>query len=360
MSKFRIDLQLFTGEKTEKATPKRRREAREKGQVNQSKDINSALVLLFVFVVINFIHGYWYSEMYKFYHSIIGYASSVNSIYTIQSISYILNNTLWIIIKLSMPLLFTSLLVGLICSYMQVGFLFTTKTLEVKLDKINPISGFKRIFSMKSVVELVKGLLKISILMYVAASYLVQEYNNIINVFDMELSQTIAYLWSVVFNIVIRASIILLILAVLDYIYKKWEFEKELKMSKQEIKEEYKQTEGDPQIKSKIKAKQRQIAMSRMMQDVPTADVVITNPTHFAVALAYDDKGDSAPKVIAKGQDLIAQNIKRIANENDIPLYENKPLARKLFYNVEIGDLIPPELYHAVAEVLAYIYSLKN
>ncbi len=360
MSKFRINLQLFTGEKTEKATPKRRREAREKGQVNQSKEINSALVLIFVFAAINFINKYWYKEMYKFYHNILNYSSSVNTIYTIKSVSYILNDTLWLIIKLAMPLLFTSLVVGVICSYMQVGFLFTTKTLAVKFDKINPISGFKRMFSMKSVVELVKGLLKVAILIYITANYLMKEYNNIINVFDMELGQILAYLWSIVLNIAIRCSVILLVLAVLDYLYKRWEFEKELKMSKQEIKEEYKQTEGDPQIKSKIKAKQRQIAMRRMMQDVPTADVVITNPTHFAVALAYDDKGHTAPKVIAKGQDLIAQNIKRIASENDIPLYENKPLARKLFYNVEIGDVIPPELYHAVAEVLAYIYSLKN
>lgn len=360
MSKFKINLQLFTGEKTEQATPKRRREAREKGQVHQSKDINSAFVLLFVFLAINLINKYWYKEMYKFYHNILNYSSSINTIYTIKSISHILNNTLWVILKLSMPLLFVSLAVGVISSYMQVGFLFTTKTLAVKLDKINPISGFKKMFSMKSIVELVKGLLKIAILMYITASYLIKEYNNILNVFDMELGQIVAYLWSVVLDITIRSAIILLVLAVLDYLYKKWEFEKELKMSKQEIKEEYKQTEGDPQIKSKIKEKQRQIAMRRMMQDVPTADVIITNPTHFAVALAYNDEGDAAPKVIAKGQDLIAQNIKRIASENEIPLYENKPLARKLFYTVEIGEFIPPDLYHAVAEVLAYIYNLKN
>ncbi|WP_432400537.1 flagellar biosynthesis protein FlhB [Wukongibacter sp. M2B1] len=360
MTIFNINLQLFTGEKTEKATPKRRREAREKGQVNQSKEINSAFVLICVFLAINYLHKYWYKEMDKFYNKILNNSSTISTFYTIKNVTIMSNEVLWTILKLSLPLLFLSLAVGLICSYMQVGVLFTTKTLAIKLDKLNPISGFKRMFSLKSIVELVKALLKIAILLSVTVNYLIKEYNNILNVFDMDLGQIMAYLWNVVFVITMRCSIILLILAVLDYFYKKWEFEKELKMSKHEVKQEYKQTEGDPQIKSKIKQKQRQIAMSRMMQDVPKADVVITNPTHFAVALAYNDEGYQAPKVIAKGQDLIAQNIKKIANENNIPLYENKPLARKLFSTVDIGEFIPPDLYHAVAEVLAYIYSLKG
>lgn len=360
MPKFKINLQLFTGEKTEKATPKRRREAREKGQVLQSKEINSALILLFVFLSINLFKKYWYTEFYKFYHQVLDYSYDINSVYTFKNITKFLSETLFLIIKLSLPLLLISLAIGLICNYMQVGFLFTTKTIAVKFSKLNPISGFKRIFSLKSIVELVKSLIKTFILIYVTVSYLLKEYNNILNVFDMNIDQTVEYAWSLVLNIVIRSAIVLLVLAVLDYYYKKWEHEKGLKMSKQEVKEEYKQTEGDPKIKSKIKEKQRQIAMRRMMQDVPKADVVITNPTHFAVALAYNEDSNEAPKVIAKGQDLIAQNIKRIAKENDIPLFENKPLARKLFFTVDIGELIPPDLYHAVAEVLAYIYSLKN
>lgn len=360
MPKFRIDLQLFTGEKTEKATPKRRREAREKGQVLQSKEINSALVLLVVFLSMNLFKKYWYLEFYKFYHKVLDYSYDINSVYTFKNITKFLNETLLIIIKLSLPLLLISLAVGLICNYMQVGFLFTTKTLTIKLSKLNPISGFKKMFSMKSIVELVKSLFKTFVLIYVTASYLLKEYNNILNVFDMNIEQTVEYAWSLVLNIVVRSALVLLVLAILDYYYKKWEHEKGLKMSKQEIKEEYKQTEGDPKIKSKIKEKQRQIAMRRMMQDVPKADVVITNPTHFAVALVYNDDSFEAPKVIAKGQDLIAQNIKKIAKENDIPLFENKPLARKLFFTVDIGEFIPPDLYHAVAEVLAYIYSLKN
>lgn len=360
MSIFKINLQLFTGEKTEKATPKRRKDARQKGQVHQSKEINSAFVLICIFLAINFIHGYWYKEMGKFYNKILDYSSSVNELYTIRNVTLLSNEVLWTILKLALPLLLLSLAIGLICSYMQVGLLFTTKTLAIKLDKLNPISGLKRMFSLKSIVELVKSILKITVLLYATVSYLIKEYYNILNVFDMDIGQVVAYMWKVVLSLTMRCAIILLVLAVLDYYYKKWEFEKGLKMSKQEVKEEFKQTEGDPKVKSKIKEKQRQIAMRRMMQDVPTADVVITNPTHFAVALTYNNKGDSAPKVIAKGQDLIAQNIKRIANENDVPLYENKPLARKLFSTVEVGEFIPPDLYHAVAEVLAYIYSLKD
>lgn len=359
MLKFKINLQLFSGEKTEKATPKRRREARQKGQVLQSKEINSAFVLLVVFLSINLIYKYWFKEMYRFYNKILDYTTSANSIYNLKNVTLIMNESIWTILKLALPLLLISMVVGLICSYMQVGFLFTTKPLAIKFDKLNPINGFKRMFSMKSIVELIKALLKVTILIYATASYLIKEYSNIINVFDMDIEQSMAYMWNVVLHISVRSAFILLFLAILDYVYKHWEFEKQLKMSKQEVKEEYKQTEGDPQIKSKIKEKQRQIAMRRMMQDIPKADVVITNPTHIAVALAYNE-ADAAPKVIAKGQDLIAQNIKRIASNNDIPLFENKPLARQLFYTVDIGEFIPPDLYHAVAEALAYIYSLKN
>lgn len=356
----KINLQLFTGEKTEKATPKKKREAREKGQVLQSKEINSAFILLFAFFTLNLLSKFWIENIFAFYNKIIGFSINVDSIFNYRNMTVLLSDTIFLLIKLSSPLFLVVLVVGLLCSYMQVGFLFTTKTLSFKLDRLNPISGFKKIISLKSIVELLKALAKTSILIYISFSYLMNEYNNILNIFDMDMIATVGYLWDVVFNLVLRSSIVLVVLAVLDYIYKKWEYEKELKMSKQEVKEEYKQTEGDPLIKSKIKEKQRQFAMSRMMQDIPKADVVITNPTHFAVAIAYDDNLDSAPKIIAKGQDLIAQNIKKAAKENNIPLYENKPLARSLFYNVEIGEVIPQDLYEAVAEVLAYVYSIKN
>lgn len=357
---FNIDLQLFAGEKTEDATPKRKREAREKGQVLQSKEINSAFVLVFAFLTLNFIGKFWGKNLLEFYLFIMNQSSSIEFIFIPKNIILLLRETILLLIKLSLPLLLTSLVVGLLCSYLQVGFLFTTKPLKIKLDKLNPINGFKRLFSIKSLVELVKSLLKTFILIYISASYLMNEYDNILILFDMEIISLIKYLWSVIFNLVLRCSLILLILAILDYYYKKWEYEKELKMTKQEVKEEFKQTEGDPLVKSKIKEKQRQISMSRMMQDIPKADVVITNPTHYAIALVYNNEIDSAPKVIGKGKNLIAQNIKKLAGEHDIPIVENKPLARSLYYTVEIGEFIPPELYEAVAEVLAYIYSIKN
>jgi len=360
MSLYNIDLQLFTGEKTEQATPKRKKEAREKGQILQTKEINSAFILLFAFLTLNFISRYLVENVFSFYANSMEYSTNIDSLLTLKNINSYFVNTLFFIIKLSLPILLSSLIVGLMCSYFQVGFLFTTKTLTFKLDRINPISGFKKMLSLKSLVELLKSLFKIILLIYVTSSYLVKQYKNILNVFDLDTIQTVTYLWSIIFNIVIRSSGILLFLAILDYIYKKWEYEKDLKMSKQEIKEEYKQMEGDPLIKSKIKEKQRQISMSRMMQDVPKADVIITNPTHYAIGIAYNNDNDEAPKVIAKGRDLIAQNIKKIGKENDVPIVENKPLAQALYKTVEIGELIPADLYQAVAEVLAYVYNLKN
>jgi len=355
-----LDLQLFAGEKTEKATPKRKREAREKGQVLQSKDINSALVLLFAVFTINFILKYWTKEIFQFYKEVIAYSIDIDSLFTYKNILILTTDTVKLILKMSLPILSISMIIGLICSYMQVGFLFTTKTLTFKLDRINPISGLRRLFSLKSIVELLKSLIKTILLIYITSSYLVKEYNNMLNIIDMNIITTISYLWQIIFNLVIRSSIVLFVIAILDYLYKKWEYEKELMMTKHEVKEEYKQTEGDPLIKSKIKEKQRQISMRRMMQDIPKADVVITNPTHYAIAIKYDNLKDDAPKVLAKGKDLIAQSIKRVAKENEIPLFENKPLAQTLYNTVEIGDFIPPDLYQAVAEVLAYIYSLKN
>jgi flagellar biosynthetic protein FlhB len=262
--------------------------------------------------------------------------------------------------KVVIPILGCAFIVGLLSSYIQVGFLFTTKSISFKLDRLNPINGFKKIFSKKSLVEFIKSLAKILVVGYVTFSYVLSQSKNVANILDMEISSIIGFLGKATINVALRAAIVLIILAVLDYFYQKWEFENELKMSKQEIKEEYKQTEGDPQIKSKIKEKQRQMAMRRMMQDVPKADVIITNPTHFAVAVRYDQEQDNAPIVLAKGQDLIALNIRELAGKHEVPIIENKPLARALYNTVEIGEYIPPDLYQAVAEVLAYVYKLKN
>lgn len=360
MTLFHIDLQLFTGEKTEKATPKRKKEAREKGQVMQSKEINSALILLFTFLALFLLGNYTYQNLLLFTHNMFLNIVNTEDLFTVNGIHKIFLLLATVTAKLVFPIMGVAFLVGLICSYMQVGFLFTTKTLGIKFDRINPINGFKKIFSKKSLVEFVKSLLKIILVGYVTFSYALKQSKTVMNILDMSLESIIGFIGSITIQVAFRAAIVLILLAVMDYFFQKWEYENELKMSKQEVKEEYKQMEGDPQIKSKIKEKQRQISMRRMMQDVPKADVIITNPTHYAVALRYDSNLEAAPVLLAKGVDLVAQNIKKAANEHEIPIVENKLLARTIFYQVDIGASIPPDLYQAVAEVLAYVYQLKN
>jgi len=360
MYKFYMNLQLFQGEKTEQATPKKKREARQKGQVVQSKDINTALILLTVVMYIQWFSSTIIEDIVELIHYCLSFAAHTDTLYGVRNISVIMNNVILTMLKIIIPIISVAMITGIVCSYMQVGVMFTTKTLEVKLDKLNPISGFKRLFSLRSVVELVKAVSKASFMIYLSFSYLKKEQGLLVNLFDMSIEAIGANTWRISFQILIRNIMFMLVLAFFDYIYKRWQDNKDLKMSKQEIKEEYKQTEGDPFIKGKIKEKQRQISMSRMMQEVPKADVVITNPTHYAVAIQYDSEKQQAPIVLAKGQNLIAQNIKKRANEHEVPIVENKPLARALYGNVEIGGSIPPDLFQAVAEVLAYVYSLKS
>lgn len=355
-----VNLQFFSGEKTEKATPKKREDLRKKGQVVQSKDINSALSMLFVFLVINFIHKTVFSTFFKFYHYCMSSLSDTKSDFFINDFQVLFLEAIKIIAILSLPFLFTALLVGIVTSYAQVGFLFTVEPIKFKLDKLSVLKGLKRMFSTKSFVEMVKSILKIVIVLYYSYIYITSRSNDLMNLLNLDLSQSVYIIWDIIYNVIINISIMLFVLAILDYAYKYWQNEKEIMMSKQDIKDEYKQTEGDPFIKGKIKEKQRQMAMSRMMQEVKDADVVITNPTHFAVALKYDKLKFQAPKVVAKGVDLVAQNIKKIAKENDVVIVENKPLAQSLYKNVEIGETILQEHFEAVADVLAYVYKLKN
>jgi flagellar biosynthetic protein FlhB len=228
------------------------------------------------------------------------------------------------------------------------------------LNKLNPLEGFKRLFSKTAFVELVKSIFKIGIIGYVIYDYLKGNIEVVPELLNMNIESSAVFIGNTIINIGIRAAAVLLILSIFDYAYQIWDYEKSIRMSKQEIRDEYKEIEGNPQIKSKIKEKQRQLALRRMMAEVPNADVIITNPTHFAVAVRYDANASDAPQVIAKGKDLIAQKIKETAKENKVPIVENKPLAQALYKSVEIGENIPSELYKAVAEVLAYVYSLRD
>ncbi len=356
-----MNLQLFAaGEKTEKATAKKKRDARKKGQVVQSRDLTTAVIFLAVMVTINMTTDYYTTRVIAFYRLVSDLMTETEGLFSFGNIIPLFQQAIEELIVLILPVLMVALATGLLLSFLQVGALFTTETLKFKLDKINPISGFKKLFSLRSLVELVKSLLKGGILVAVVLNYLFGRQGEILSVLDLSVAQIAALMWELLFGVGVRAAAVLLALAVLDYAYKVWQNEKDLRMSKKEIKDEYKESEGDPLLKSKIKEKQRQFAMSRMMQEVPEADVIITNPTHFAVAVRYDLARAQAPVVVAKGQDLVAMNIKKIGGENDVPIVENKPLARSLYDLCDLGDLVPPDLYEAVAEVLAYVYRLKN
>jgi flagellar biosynthesis protein FlhB len=353
-----IDIQLFSGEKTEDATPKRLEEARNKGQVARSMEVNSVLVLLAVFAGFKFYGPYVYQQMNLFMQS--WFQNLAVQDITIELAYRLFLSCSLVFAKLVLPVMATAMLVGLIANYLQVGFLFSTEALRFNLGAINPIAGFQRIFSKRALVDLIKSLIKIGIVGYVAFDFIISQIEVLPNLMRTDVNNILSYVGDLTFRLVMKVGFILAVMAFLDLLYQRWEYNQNLKMSKQEIKDEYKQMEGDPKVKAKIKERQRMMAMRRMMQEVPKADVVITNPTHFAIALKYDIKTMGAPVVIAKGQDLIAKRIKELAAEHGVALVENKPLAQTLFKVTEVGEVIPADLYQAVAEVLAYVYRLKR
>jgi flagellar biosynthetic protein FlhB len=357
---FLINLQLFAEEKTETASPKRRREAREKGQVAKSRELITAVLLLITFITLRIFAASIITNLADLIKMFLTFPRNIENAVRIEDLSAVYIKCLWVFTKIMAPILLVSAVVAIALNYLQVGFLFTMKPLTPKFDKLNPITGFKNIFSKKAFVELIKSVFKIGIIAYVIVSYLKNNFAVIPELLALDMLETAVFIGNTIINTGIRVAAVLLIMSVFDYGFQFWEFEKSMKMSKQEIKDEYKMTEGNPQIKSKIKEKQRQMSLRRMMNEVPKADVIITNPTHFAIAIKYDTTKAEAPIVLAKGKDIIAQKIKELAKDNNIPTVENKPLAQALYKSVEIGDMVPAELYKAVAEVLAFVYSLKN
>lgn len=352
-----FDLQLFAeGEKTEEPTAKKRADARKKGQVGKSQELNTAFVLLIGFFILKILWEYIYGEIANYTTYIYGHLmQSVD----IETVLQLFIGIMIVLAKTVLPVMFAILIMGLGINLFQVGLNFSTEAIEIKLDKLNPINGFGRIFSKRALVELVKSILKIIIIGFFLYNYLKDEIFVMPQFIYYDLGKSLEEISKIVFAMIFQVLAVIIILAVLDFSYQKWQTTQDLKMTKQEVKDEMKQSEGDPQIKGKIRQKQRQMAMARMMQEVPKADVIITNPTHYAVALQYS-QGMTAPAVLAKGQDFVAQKIKEIAKEHKVPIVENKPLARALFAAVEVGDMVPPELYQAVAEVLAYVYRLKH
>ncbi len=360
---LRLNYQLFAAggdDKTEKATPKKKSDARKKGQVFQSREMSASLILILMIVSMNAFGSILFNQLSGFIKKAFTEYLVNKDAFNTDILAKIFIDGIIILAKTSLPLLLIAMIAGLLVGYAQVGILFTLETLKPKGNRINPLSGFKRMFSLRSVVELVKAIIKILIVAWVAYSYLKSKTNEVVALMDADLRDILSFIGNSAFAVALRICIAMVILGFLDFLYQKYDYEKNLKMTKQEVKEEFKQMEGNPEIKSKIKQKQRQMSMKRMMQEIPKADVVITNPTHFAVAIKYEAEKASAPIVVAKGQDYIALRIKQIATENKVQIVENKPLARTLFSTVDIGQPIPPELYQAVAEILAFVYNLKN
>ncbi len=364
-----LNLQFFAadgpgGEKTEEPTAKKLDDARDEGQVAKSKEIANGLGLLALFVVLKV----WIGTMGKqFLQSFNQVYDRIPSICRLQGgtsplgdITSLLRTIMLRLIIILLPIFAVGVIVAFLSDLIQVKWHPTAKPLKPKLSKLNPINGFKKIFSAQSLVELVKSIAKIFLIAYVTYGFIKGKGALLYSLYDMPMMQAVNLIGETVISLGIRISVIYMIIALADFAYQKFKFKKDMRMTKQEIKEEYKNSEGDPEIKGKIKQRMREASQRRMMQSVPQADVVITNPTHYAVAIKYDPETAPAPIVIAKGADFLAQKIKDIARENDIEIVEDKPLARMLYANVEVDAQVPPELYQAVAEVLAFVYHAKG
>lgn len=358
MTGLKLDLQFFSGEKTEKATPKKRQDSKKKGQVAKSQDVNTAIVLFSVFLFLYIAGGFMKNRIFSLFTYPL--TQSAAGSFTSDSLYSLFIDMLKEIALILGPLMLVAMVAGIAANFMQVGVMFSTEAIQFKLEKINPLKGFKRIFSLRALVELLKSILKITFVGVITFFSIWTRMDEIMLLSQKSIASSLVTLADITVKTGLFASGSLLFLAMLDYMYQRFDFEKSIRMSKQEIKEEYKTTEGDPLIKSRIKQKQKEMAMSRMMQEIPNADVVITNPTHYAIALKYEETKMDAPVVVAKGLDFVAQKIKLVAGENDVPMMENRPLARALYNQAEIGQVIPEEFFKGVAEILAYVYKLKG
>jgi flagellar biosynthetic protein FlhB len=353
-----MNLQLFAGEKTEKATPKKRQEARKRGQVPQSMEVPSALVLLGTLLCLLAFGGYYRDRVFGMFGSVLngGLLMEITPANVMSLFSGFAVQLMW----LMAPIFAVALVMAVFAGYAQFGLLFTPSMLRPNFKRLNPITGFRNLFSLRSVAEFVKSILKLILVGIVVYSLLWSERHRFLMLANVSVEEMFAYTVDLVARLILFVAVLLFLLSIADYAYQRYEYEKSLRMSKQDIKDEHKQQEGDPLVRNRIRQKQRQIAMMRMMQEVPKADVVITNPTHYAVAMRYDGATMEAPKVVAKGADYMAIRIREIARAHDVAIVENRPLARTLYERTEVGDTIPADLYHAVAEVLAYVYRLKG
>ena len=349
----------MAGEKTEKATPKKRRDQRKEGNVFLSKDIITVVSLLGSFFCLQLLFPMIYRTVRDCMIQFIEYAGMYQELgqSDLRNLSF---QAAVVVVKGALPLLLIACVLAVLSTGVQTKFLFASKAFQPKLSNLNPLSGIKKLFSFKNVVELLKGIVKILLLGVILYNILKGEIFQLIRTLHMDVAVSTVYVLKKIITLVLHVSMYFTAVAAVDYFYQWWSYEKKLKMSKDEVKEEFKQLEGNPEIKGKIKDMQRQRARARMMQAVPTADVIIRNPTHYAVALRYDPEKDNAPRLVAKGQDELALRIVKIAEENDVTVIENKPLARGIYAVTPLDAEIPGEYYGVVAEILVQVYKLKN
>lgn len=349
------------GEKTEPATAKKLKDARDEGQVSKSRELTSAFELITLFLVLKIFISYVgnsFMDVFRMIYNLIpDFIDTQRSGLTLTATSSLFTEVFLQMFLIALPFLAFGFVISFLVNVLQVGFKVSTKPLQPKFDKFNPINGFKRILSKDSIFELLKSILKIALIFYVAYISVRDEANDLFLLYDIPLNQALTLIGDIIINTGLRISIVYLIIGLADFLYQRHKFSEDMKMTKQEVKDEYKNSEGDPQIKGKQKQRMREASQRRMMQDVPKADVVITNPTHLSVAIRYEAGVASAPIVVAKGEDYVALKIREVAKENNVAIMENKPLARALYATVDIGQQIPPELYQAVAEILAVVYN---
>jgi len=345
-------------ERTEKATARRRRKAREEGKVARSQELNSAAMLLLGSLTLWMLGPHLSGQIKDLMSYTMSNAPSLASAdptYIKVFGDYVLRFFL-----IMMPVFAVVSVIALTANVAQVGFKITPKAMEPKFEKLDVLKGLKRLFGVRSLVQLVRDTIKLAIVAFVAYNAIANEFNTFFQLPNMTVGELAGAMGKLALVLGLKVGAMMIAIAVLDYIYQKYEFEKSIKMSKQDLKDEHKETEGSPQIKARVRQIQREMARQRMMAAVPLADAVVTNPTHIAVALKYEPEQGNAPYVLAKGERLIAERIKEIAREHDIPIIEDKPLARALFRMCDIGDFVPSQLYRAVAELLAYVYRLKG
>ncbi len=363
-----LDLQMFakdspTGQKTEEPTAKKKNDSRKEGQVAKSQELCTAIMLLALFVLLKFWIGRLgeglmevFSESYQKIPSYVNSTEHINP----RMIHQLIFDGIILIARLLWPVMLMGIVVAFMSNRIQFQWMVTFKPMKPKLSKINPVSGIKRMFSLRTLMKTFVSIAIVAVISYLVYDTIKDKWKLLFTLYDLSIGQVISLVGDIVLSLGIKVAAVMLVIGVADYIFQKWKNHEEMKMSKKDVEEENKNAEGDPKIKAKRKRKQMEMAMQRMMQAVPKADVIITNPTHYAVAIEYKKDVQDAPVVVAKGTDYLALKIKERAREAGVEIVENRALARMLYNNVEISQEIPPELYQAVAEILAYVYRMKN